>query len=86
MPPLEAMACGCPTIASARGSLAEVLGDAAAVVEPEDIHSIARELFRVATDSALKNRLRAAGLAQARKFDWQKTAAEMLRVYTRACS
>ena len=86
MPPLEAMACACPVIASARGSLAEVLGDAAAVVEPEDIHSIARELYKVATDSALRNRLRAAGLAQADKFDWQKTATEMLQVYARACS
>ena len=86
MPPLEAMACGCPVIASGRGSLAEVLNDAAAIVEPEDIHSIARELYRVATDSGLRNRLRAAGLAQARKFDWQRTATEMLRVYARACS
>jgi len=83
MPPIEAMACGCPVISSTRGSLAEVVEDAAAKVEPEDIHSIARELYILATDSGARNRLRAAGLAQARKFDWNRNAAETLRVYER---
>lgn len=86
MPPLEAMACGCPVIASTRGSLGEVLGDAAAVVNPEDIHTIARQLYLLAMDSGTRNRFRAAGLAQARKFDWQQTAAETLNVYLRACN
>ncbi|HEV2393478.1 MAG TPA: glycosyltransferase family 1 protein [Verrucomicrobiae bacterium] len=84
LPPLEAMACGCPVIASGRGSLAEVLGDAAALIEPEDFHTIARELYRLATDDALRNRLRAAGLAQARKFDWSRAAQETLEVYQKA--
>jgi glycosyltransferase involved in cell wall biosynthesis len=81
MPPLEAMACGCPVICSTRGSLGEVIGDAAAVVEPEDVHSITKQLFILATDAATRTRLRAAGLAQAQKFDWNKTAAETLKVY-----
>jgi glycosyltransferase involved in cell wall biosynthesis len=84
MPPVEAMACGCPVLASSRGSLGEVLGDAAARVEPEDFHTIARELYILATDPAVRNRLRAAGLAQAQKFDWNRTAAETLAVYERA--
>ena len=84
MPPVEAMACGCPVLASSRGSLGEVLGDAAAKVEPEDFHTIARELYILATDAAARNRLRAAGLAQAQKFDWNRTAAETLAVYERA--
>ena len=86
MPPLEAMACGCPVIASARGSLGEVLGEAAAMVEPEDIHTIARQLYVLATDPGTRNRLRAAGLDQARKFDWHHTATAMLNVYARACN
>jgi len=81
MPPLEAMACGCPVIASAAGSLAEVLGDAAAFVDPEELHAISRELFRLASDPAERNRLRAAGLNQAGKFDWARTAAATLEVY-----
>lgn len=81
LPPLEAMACACPVIASRRGSLAEVIGDAAAVIDPEDVHSIARELYMLATDQPLKNRLRAAGLAQAAKYDWARCAAETLKIY-----
>ena len=84
LPPLEAMACGCPVIASTRGSLGEVIGDAAAIIEPEDIHSIARELYILATDAAARNRLRAAGLAQAQKFNWNRTVQETLGVYERA--
>jgi len=81
MPPIEAMACGCPVISSTSGSLGEVVGDAAAKVEPRDIHSMARELYNLATNSALRNHLRAAGLAHARKFDWDRNAAETLKVY-----
>ncbi len=84
LPPLEAMACGCPVIASARGSLGEVMEGAAALVEPEDYHTIARQLYILATDSAVRNRLRAAGLAQAAKFDWKHAADEMAGVYERA--
>jgi glycosyltransferase involved in cell wall biosynthesis len=84
LPPLEAMACGCPVIASARGSLGEVLGDAAALVEPEDIHTIARELYVLATDGGRRNQLRAAGMAQAARFDWGSAAAKTLAVYERA--
>lgn len=81
MPPLEAMACACPVIASSAGSLQEVVGDAAAIVNPEDIHTIARELYRLAMDATERNRLRAAGLNRASQFDWSRTAAETTRVY-----
>jgi glycosyltransferase involved in cell wall biosynthesis len=84
MPPLEAMACACPVISSTRGSLGEVVGEAARIIEPEDIHSIARELYIVATDESVRNRLRAAGLAQASKFDWNRTASQTLEVYKEA--
>jgi glycosyltransferase involved in cell wall biosynthesis len=84
LPPIEAMACGCPVVASTRGSLAEVVGAAAATVEPEDVPALARELFIVATDQSVRNRLRAAGLAQAQKFDWNRAATETLAAYARA--
>ena len=74
-----------PVISSIRGSLGEVVGDAAAKVEPDDIHSMARELYVMATDGGARNQLRAAGLAQARKFDWNRNAAETVRVYERVC-
>jgi glycosyltransferase involved in cell wall biosynthesis len=86
MPPIEAMACGCPVISSARGALAEVIGNAAAVVDPENPEFLMAQLCIVGTCESTRNRLRAAGLAQARKFDWAKTAAATMRVYERAIS
>lgn len=83
LPPLEAMACGCPVIASTRGSLGEVIGDAAIIVEPENTADMAQRLEAVANDHRTRERLRDAGLRQARKFDWQRTAAETLNIYDR---
>ena len=83
LPPIEAMACGCPVISSMRGSLGEVVGDAALIIEPENVVDLAAKLGSLAKDAALRERLRAAGFAQARKFDWQRTARETLAVYER---
>lgn len=83
-PPLEAMACGCPAITSTRGSLGEVVGRAAALVDPEDIHSIAKQLYILSTDVTARNQFRAAGLAQADLYDWSRTANETMRLYERA--
>jgi glycosyltransferase involved in cell wall biosynthesis len=83
MPPIEAMACGCPVICSTRGSLGEVVGDAAAVVDPENIDSMVKQLTLLAKDANLRERLRQSGLAQARNFDWNRTAAETLSLYGR---
>jgi glycosyltransferase involved in cell wall biosynthesis len=81
LPPVEAMACGCPVISSTRGALAEVIGDAAAVVQPEDVESIATQLRLFASNESLRNHARTIGLQRARKFDWTKTAAETMKVY-----
>src|SRR5439155_195 len=73
-PPLEAMACGCPVAASDRGALAEICGDAAAPLDPEDPDSIAAAIERVTGDEALRERLRAAGLERAARFTWKAAA------------
>lgn len=78
------MACGCPVITSTRGALAEVIGEAAAIIEPEGVHSITNQLQLVARVESVRTRMRAAGLEHAKKFDWNKTAAETLRVYEAA--
>ncbi|MDB6109312.1 MAG: glycosyltransferase, partial [Pedosphaera sp.] len=83
MPPTEAMACGCPVICSTRGSLGEVVGNAAAIINPEDIDSIIQQLTAVAGDASLRQRLRLAGLTHARNFTWEKTAAQTIQVYER---
>jgi glycosyltransferase involved in cell wall biosynthesis len=80
-PPVEAMACGCPVISSTRGALAEVVGQAAALVAPEDIEDIAGKLARVATDEGFRRGLIMAGHQNARRFDWQANARAVLKVY-----
>ena len=84
MPPIEAMACGCPVISSTRGSLGEVVGDAAATIDPDDVNSLKREMVRLATDEAARDRWREAGLRRAQCFNWDKTAAATMNVFTRA--
>jgi glycosyltransferase involved in cell wall biosynthesis len=82
LPVLEAMACGTPVLTSDVSALAEVAGDAAVLVDPERVESIAEGLERVLRDDALRERLRAAGLERAAGFTWDRTArrtAEVLR-------
>lgn len=86
MPPVEAMACGLPVLCSDRGSLAEVTGDAALIVDPEDLSDLARKLRAMAVDEELRNRLRERGLRQARRFDWAETATATLDVYERTAA
>lgn len=83
-PPIEAMACGCPVISSARGSLAEVVAQAAALVEPESADDMAQQLQRMATDEVWRAKLIAAGFQNARRFDWRTNARAVLEVYRAA--
>jgi glycosyltransferase involved in cell wall biosynthesis len=84
MPPVEAMACGCPVLSSRAGALRETVGEAADCLEPLDIGQIQSQLTRAAIDGAWRARLRAAGFARAREFDWASTAEATLGVYSRA--
>jgi len=83
-PPVEAMACGCPVISSTKGSLREVVAGAALTVEPEDVADIAGALARMAGSAAERERWRAAGFVNARRFDWADNATRTLAVYERA--
>lgn len=85
-PPVEAMACGCPVLSSTRGSLGEVVGDAAATLDPENVADIGAGLQRLATDAPYRTRLREAGFRNARRFDWSDNAAKVLAVYEHAAA
>jgi glycosyltransferase involved in cell wall biosynthesis len=81
-PPLEAMACGCPVIASSAGSLAEVVGDAAiTIADPLDSQAFARAACRVLQESSLAAQLRAAGLKRAANFTPEKLTPQLAEVY-----
>jgi glycosyltransferase involved in cell wall biosynthesis len=85
-PVLEALGCGLPTIISDRTALTEVAGDAAVQINPDDTEALAEALYRVLTDSALRERMRQRGLLRCRKFSWEKAARETFAVYQRVLS
>jgi glycosyltransferase involved in cell wall biosynthesis len=86
MPPVEAMACGCPVLSSLAGALAETVGPAAGYLEPDDIGQMQAQLTRAATDPSWLRELRVAGLHRAKSFDWATTAGATLDVYVRAAT
>lgn len=78
---LEAMACGTPVVCSNRGALPEVVGDAALLVDPDDIDGLAQAMHRVLTDDALARELATRGLRRAAEFTWRRAAVATLAVY-----
>jgi glycosyltransferase involved in cell wall biosynthesis len=81
LPPLEAMACGTPVIASDASSLPEVVGDAGLMAAPGDAEEWCAALSRLATDCDLRASLRQRGLARAKEFTWVRMAQQTVRVY-----
>jgi alpha-1,3-rhamnosyl/mannosyltransferase len=83
-PPLEAMACGVPTISSLSSSLTENLQGAAELVPPGDVGLLADAIKRMLLDESLRARRREQGLERALKFRWEETARETLSCYRAA--
>ncbi len=81
LPPLEAMACGCPVLASNAASLPEVVDDAAVVVNPHDVGEIAAGLAKICLDLELRKRLIERGYANIARFSWRKMAEHTLDIY-----
>jgi alpha-1,3-rhamnosyl/mannosyltransferase len=75
LPLLEAMSYGVPAVVGNAGALPELAGDAAVLVDPEDVASIAGGLERVLADASLRKQLIAAGKRRAAGFTWERTAA-----------
>jgi glycosyltransferase involved in cell wall biosynthesis len=78
LPPLEAMACGCPTIVSRMASLPEVCGDAALYCDPSEPADIARRIGEVMESQTLGQELRRRGFEQAARFRWADGARAVL--------
>jgi glycosyltransferase involved in cell wall biosynthesis len=77
LPPLEAMRCGCPVVASNAASLPEVCGDAALFFSPDDDAELARHLRALAGSEALREELRARGRARAARYTWSAAAEKL---------
>lgn len=85
LPPLEAMACGCPVIASNTSSIPEVVEDAAIIIDPYDVDEIADAMERVINDKELRKNLIEKGYENVRRFSWEKSAHEILNICKGLC-
>ncbi len=74
LPPLEAMACGCPVMVARTAALPEVCGDAALYFNPESAQDLADKIALFVPDAGLQANLRALGLLRAAKYTWRDTA------------
>lgn len=83
IPVLEAMLCGTPVVTSAGSAMEEVAAGAAELVDPHDVASIEAGIERAL---GRRDELRAAGLAQARRFGWEATAEATVQTYRRAAA
>lgn len=81
IPPLEAMACGTPVVVSNASTLPEVCADAAIYCDPHDIYDIKEKIELVLSDDALRKELVNRGTEHVKKFSWEKSAKEHIRVF-----
>jgi glycosyltransferase involved in cell wall biosynthesis len=81
LPPLEAMSHGTPVVTSNVSSLPEVVGNAAVLVNPENVFEMMRALHRVLLDQPLREKLKQRGYEQVQRFSWEVSVQRILRVY-----
>lgn len=81
IPPLEAMACGTPVVASNRSSIPEVAGDAALLFDPDKMDQLTDILITLADDSSARERLIAKGRERVKAFSWDKTVSQTMEIY-----
>jgi glycosyltransferase involved in cell wall biosynthesis len=78
IPIVEAMACGCPVITATTSACPEVAGDAAILVDPDDVNGLSDAMYRVSHDDALAEDLRQRGLRRSAVFSWSASAKTLL--------
>ncbi len=85
LPPLEAMACNTPVIASTGGALPEVVADAGILFDPKDIHALTDAMKQVLHDSSLRTTLISRGASQLKKYSWARSARLVEGVLAELC-
>ena len=81
LPPLEAMQCGTPVVASNVSSMPEIVGDAALLIDPYSIDQISEQILRLLNDKELWEKHRLLGIKKAREYSWRETAHKTIEVY-----
>ena len=85
LPPLEAMACGCPVICSNATSLPEVVGDSAILFNPNNVLELAEKMLTLLNAQNLQKKYSAKGIKRSKEFSWEKCAKETLNIYKKLC-
>lgn len=80
LPPLEAMYCGCPVVASSRTSIPEACGDAAMYCDATSAQDVAEKISLMMSDGAIRQQYRVKGMAHAREYRWDRSAKRLLDV------
>jgi glycosyltransferase involved in cell wall biosynthesis len=83
VPPLEAMACGCPVVCSNATSLPEVMGDVGILLDPNDITEFAKSIIEILNNVELAEELRSGGLKHVKMFSWEDIVAKTEAIYER---
>jgi glycosyltransferase involved in cell wall biosynthesis len=78
--PLEAMACGCPVVASNAPAIPEILGDAALYFDPYDVEEMAEKIEKVLKDNQLRTSLISSGKERVKRFSWETSARKLLNL------
>jgi len=81
LPPLEAMACGTPVVTTNNGSIGEVVGDAAFLIDPDDTRAFGAGIITTLVEPSVSDHLRVRGLERARRFTWEATARQTAEAY-----
>ena len=81
IPPLEAMMCGCPVIASYSSSIPEVVGESALLIDPASETAIASGMNKIIKDDELREKLINKGVLQAKKFSWESSAKQLSGIF-----
>ncbi|MDP2624906.1 MAG: glycosyltransferase family 1 protein [Candidatus Peregrinibacteria bacterium] len=81
IPPLEAMACGCPVVTSNVSSLPEVVGNAAMLVDPYSVDEIAHAMDVILSNKYVALELREKGLERAKRFSWEESARKIVETF-----
>ena len=86
MPLLEAMQCGCPVITSRISAMPEVVGEAGILIDPGRLEDLQGAMLRLIHEPGLAEKMRKAGLEQAKKFSWEKSAQKTLEIFEKLTS
>ena len=81
LPPIEAMACGCPVVSSNSSSLPEVIGDAGLLIDPDKVEELASAMYKVLTEQDFRDSLIQKGFERIKRFSWETTTSQTFEIY-----